>query len=700
MGKRKSNKAVESKRKKAKQDQDALLSSGIFASGTHEDISDVEDWDNEEQDYELQPRSVSKQFVETLPIKKADGTIERKVREVKQKEEEPEETKESEPTQKEEEDDEEFNEEEEDEDSHLSPEQKLINIKEEVASLASKLIEDPEENILCLTRLRKMSESKNFVTSQLSILALIPVFKSLAPSYNIRPLTDAEKKEKVSKDVAKLRSFEQSLIFNYHSYVKNLTSLSKVSYSNSLNNKKITSNQIKQGQTATKAACELCLSSLRYFNFRTDLFNILIRRLNRKPQNESDLKIFLQCITVLETLLKDDERNGDISFDVVKLLCKSIKDKKFRVDESVLNIFLSLSLLLDYDPNNEKPQQNNPKIKKKDRVHLSKKERKQRKERKEIDEELRKAEQAITAEQRENFQAQTLKTLLTLYLEILKAGGDDTTSASALTAAVLEGLSRFGQMANFDLLGDFLQVLREIMTDMIQLQSLKNNDIDDDEENGGLYSGKQIRTILLCIATSFALILNHSTVGRIPISIDLTKFISNLYVILADLCLDPDLELNHKTLRLADPLGAASYDKPSVNVSTKSELLLRCLDHIFFNSKNGSLPRATAFAKRLYILTLHTPEKTSLATLKFVGKLMSRYGEGFKSLWSTEDTVNGGEGQYMLGYNAADEVELERSNSEAATLWENVLLDKHFSPIVRDGSRSLMKNSKHSVERR
>lgn len=695
MGKRKNNKLAESKRKKAKQDQDALLSSGLFASN-QEDISDVEDWDNEEQDYELQPRSATKQFVETLPIKRADGTIERKVREVKQKEEEPE----QEPEQPVPVEEEEQEPEEEDEDSNLSPEQKLINIKEEVASLASKLIEDPEENILCLTRLRKMSESKNFVTSQLSILALIPVFKSLAPSYNIRPLTDAEKKEKISKDVAKLRSFEQSLIFNYNSYIKNLTILSKVSYSNSLNNKKVTSNQIKQGQTATMAACELCLSSLRHFNFRSDLFNILVRRLNRKPQNESDLKVFTQSISVLETLLKDDERNGDISFDIVKLLCKSIKDKKFRVDESVLNIFLSLSLLLDYDPNNEKKPQA-PKIKKKDRVHLSKKERKQRKERKEIDEELRKAEQAITAEQRENFQAQTLKSLLTLYLEILKAGNDEATSASSLTAPVLEGLSRFGQMANFDLLGDFLQVLREIMTDIIELQSLRNNDVNDDndDDNGGLYSGKQIRTVLLCIATSFALMLNHSTVGRIPMSIDLTKFVSNLYAVLADLCLDPDLELNHKTLRLADPL-ATSYEKPSVNVSTKSELLLRCLDHIFFNSKNGSLPRATAFAKRLYISSLHTPEKTSLATLKFVGKLMSRYGEGFKSLWSTEDTVNGGEGHYILGYNAADEVELERSNSEAATLWENVLLDKHFSPMVRDGSRSLMKNSKPNSERR
>ena len=38
--------------------------------------------------------------------------------------------------------------------------EKLIQTKEEIAELGSKLIEDPEENIVCLTRLRKMSESK------------------------------------------------------------------------------------------------------------------------------------------------------------------------------------------------------------------------------------------------------------------------------------------------------------------------------------------------------------------------------------------------------------------------------------------------------------------------------------------------------------------------------------------------------------
>ena len=75
---------------------------------------------------------------------------------------------------------------------------------------------------------------------------------------------------------------------------------------------------------------------------------------------------------------------------------------------------------------------------------------------------------------------------------------------------------------------------------------------------------------------------------------------------------------------------------------------------------------------------------------------MNRYGENIKGLWNTEERISG-EGNYILGIerqNKDKDVELERSNSGAATLWENVLLDKHYSIMIKDGSRSLMKNSK------
>lgn len=706
MAKRKQKQQDIEKRKKLKQAQDAQLSTGLFNKvdgnsdneqhGENEEI----DWENEEMDYELVPRTMnSKKVVEALPIKNLDGTIERVVREVDEEEEEEDEEEEEVEEEEDEEDDDEEEEEDEEEDDGLTPEERLLQTKKEISDLANKLIEDPEENISCLTRLRKMSESKNFVTSQLAILALVNVFKSLAPPYKIRSLTDSEKKEKVSKDIARLRNFEQTLLINYKSYIDLLTKSLKISYSNSMNNNKITTDQLKRGNIALKAATELCMSSLKHFNYREELFTIVVKRLNKKPKHEKDLQVFTKSLRVLETLLKDDEEHGDITFDVVKVMTKSIRDKKFRVDESVINVFLSLSLLEDYDPNNNKDDEPKQKLKKKDRVHLSKKERKARKERKQIEEEMRKAEQAVTMQEREKYQEQVLKMILTLYLEILKAGTQMSSDgkkndATLLMGSVLEGLSKFGQMSHLRLLGDFLEVLREIMGDIVDEHSFNQ----EGENEGGLYTGKELRTILLCIATSFSLVLNHNSIGKLPMAVDLSKFVSTLYLILADLSLDPDLEFSYKTLRLADPMSN-EVEKPAVNVSTKAELLLRCLDFIFFRSKNGTIPRATAFIKRLHMLTLQTPEKTSLATLKFVGKLVSRYDEGIKGLWNTEERISG-EGNYVLGIERLNkDVDIERSNSGAATLWENVLLDKHYANLVKDGSRSLMKNSKPSSGR-
>lgn len=673
MGKRKNQ--SEERRKRFKQDADAQLSTGVFNN------ADDDDWI--EQNYQVKVNDV----VESLPIKKLDGTVERVIRQKQEpvKEEiaeEEDKEQEQEPevpvTQEESDISEEFN---------GSPQAKLVQMKEEIADLASRLTENPEENILSLTRLRKMAHSKNFVLSQLAIVSLVPVFKSLAPGYKIRQLTDTEKREKVSKDVAKLRAFEQALIYNYKLYIDLLYQLSKVTRSNASSNKKATETHIKLGQLALKASCELLQSSLKYFNYRDELISIVIKRLNKKPQDVEDFNIFTKCVRVIESLLMDDEEHGELTMDVVRILYKSITTKKFRVDESVLNILLSLSLLDDYTPpdlRHDSATEKKFKVDKKNRVHLSKKQKKARKELKEIEKEMEKAQQTVTAEERQKYQAQTLQTTLKLYLEILKHRSTNK-DAMGLMSSVLEGLSKFGRMANFDLLGDFLEVLREIMSDIIDAAYTGADDVDSVAGTG--FTSTDIRSVLLCIMTAFQLLFNHMELSKI--SVDLSHFINGLYLVLGDVGLDADVEFSSKSLRLMDPL-TSTLDKPAVNVSTKAELLLHSLDSVFFRSKNGS--RVGAFVKRLYMMMLHTPEKTSLATLKFVGKMMSKYSQT-ASLYDTED--RSGDGRYILG-TEVEQVELERSNAEAATLWENVLLDKHYAVMVRDGSRSLLKQSKKS----
>ncbi|EJS42751.1 noc3p [Saccharomyces arboricola H-6] len=647
---------IQERTAKKRKQEDSLLKGGAF-----QDVPDDMDenslssakgtsWDEEEQDYEMVPRksrSDTSDLVEGLPIK-VNGKVERTLHKAQEKPRKKEEDDFSDASEVDKSSDEEQDEEAKEEEPDT--EEKIIQLKEDIADLVTKVMEEPEENTAALARLCKMVESKNPNTCKFSMLALVPLFKSIIPGYRIRPLSESEKKEKVSREVAKLRNFEHSLVFNYKNYVQRLQVLSKTP-SNAA------PVQVSLGILAAQAAKEL-ISTASHFNFRTDIFTLLLRRIC-KPRISTD-PISLQIIKTFETLLNEDEE-GSISFEILRIFNKILKTRSFNIEESVLNILLSLDVLHDYDPNTKTEEGvRAPKLKKKDRVHLSKKQKKARKEMQQIEEEMRNAEQAVSAEEREKNQSEILKIVFTIYLNILK------NNAKALIGSVLEGLTKFGNMANFDLLGDFLEVMKELISD---------TEFDN-------LSSDEVRKALLCIVSAFSLISNTQ---HMKVNMDLSKFVDGLYALLPYVCLDADIELSYKSLRLADPLNN-EITKPSVNVSTKAELLLKALDHIFFRSRSGTKERATAFTKRLYTCIGHTPEKTSIAILKFTDKLMNRYPE-ISGLYSSEDRISNG--HFIM---EADNP--SRSNANAATLWDNALLEKHYCPTVVKGLRSLSTRSK------
>lgn len=641
MAKRRKQDALNQQKRLKREELNNQLSPGVFG-------------ENDEMDYELMPRQLAAPLmVEGLPIKRADGTVERVIRAEEVEEEPEEEVPEEQPEEETKEEEQAEPEEEKEPEDNRTPREKLEALKQEIADLADKLMTEPEDNLAALTRLNRMATLHNPVTSQLAILSLVPIFKNLAPGYKIRELTAAEKKEKTSKDVTRMRGFEQNLVGNYKNYLDLLQKSARLK-----------DNQVL-ARTAARAACELALA-LRHFNNHKQLIEIVVGRLRHRPLDPADLALYTRSVEVLESLLEDDV-DGAVLVDVVNVLARIAK-LGFRVDELAINVLLHLKVLDDYNPEAaERPKA----VPKKQRVHLSKKEKKARKERHEIEEELRKAAQEVTAEERERNQAHILQAVLKLYLQILKAGcHEDNLSARKLFGAVLEGLAQFGRMANFDLLGDFMEVLKEIMGEM-----------------------EDTRLLLLCAATCFTLLLNHSDVGKV--AVDMLLVVNTLYASLDTIAIDADLEFSNKSLRLADPLSGV-LNKPAVNVLTKAELLIRTLDAIFFKTRSGTQYRATAFAKRLYMSMLHLPEKLALATLKFVGKLMARH-QGLGALYSTDEVL--GEGSYVLGiepYLRTEHVELARAVPEAATAWENVLLDHHYNPVVRDGLRLLMKQLKQT----
>lgn len=167
-------------------------------------------------------------------------------------------------------------------------------------------------------------------------------------------------------------------------------------------------------------------------------------------------------------------------------------------------------------------------------------------------------------------------------------------------------------------------------------------------------------------------------------NIDLTFFTTHLYATLLPLSLSPDLELSTKSLRLPDPNDPTPPSK-RVNVSTEIEMLIRALNTIFFqqNANKSNTPiRIAAFTKRLMTASLNMPEKSALAILGMLNKMAWRHQRRLQGLFSTEDRV--GDGTYKM-----DIDEPEISNPYAATIWETVLLKKHYSPKVAKAAKQL-----------
>ncbi|KAG0634804.1 nucleolar complex-associated protein-domain-containing protein [Tuber brumale] len=542
---------------------------------------------------------------------------------------------------------------------------RIVIAKEELANIATLISEDPEENVGLLKRLKDISGEAAVQVRMLAIGTMLAVYKGLIPGYRIRALSEEEMKAKVTKEVRKVRGFEQALVSGYSGFVKLLGGLARAARGGS------DKDTIDLAKFAVNCACGL-LVAVPHFNFRTELLKIVVERVSVRKVDET----FVKCRTTLDELFRTDEDGGP-SCEAVQLLSKMMKAKHYLVDESVLNTFLSLRLLSELDAKGSNSAVDNPrKRKKKDREFRTKKSRKLDKEQKATEKEMLEADAIVSHEEREKRQSETLKLVFATYFRILKE------KPPGLMGATLEGLAKYAHLINIDFFGDLLVALRELVSDAKE----------EAGEEGGVKKGENdeaanrnaVREALLCIITAFALLSGQ---GK-GITIDLTFFTTHLYATLLPLSLSPDLELTTKSLRLPDPHSSLPTSLPTsscINLSTEIELLLRALSSIFFSTahQNSTTPlRLAAFMKRLLTASLQTPEKSTLAVLGLLNKLAIKDGRKLSALFSTEEVVGDG-----VWDGHVDEPEM--SNPFAAIGWEAVLLRQHYSPSVSEAAAAL-----------
>ncbi|EFQ28463.1 nucleolar complex-associated protein [Colletotrichum graminicola] len=574
----------------------------------------------------------------------------------------------------------------EEEESNLPEPVQIHQAKEELAKIAMALNEDPEENVGAFKALAKIGQSRIQAIQKLTLATQLAVYKDVIPGYRIRPVAEDAPVEKLSKEVRKLRAFEQALVSGYQGYVKELAKWAKADIP--------TTRKTGQSISSVAIACACTLvNAVPHFNFRNDLLKILVSKLSKRKIDAD----YVKCRRSLETLFIEDEE-GRPSMEAVSLLAKMMKARGFAVDESVPNLFLHLRLLSEFagkasqdrvdrehDPS-APPPQSRKSFKKEFRT---KKERKMLKEQKAIEKDMQQADALVSHEERERMQSETLKLVFASYFRILKM------RVPHLMGAVLEGLAKYAHLINQDFFGDLLEALKDLIRhaqedaegNSVDADGEENQEADASDDDDGGPSRNTTREALLCAVTAFALLAGQDAHNsRAQLHLDLSYFVTHLFASLPSLCMNPDLELTSKSLHIRPATAAATRDN-RVNLQTTTVLLLRCLTAVLLPAYQiRSVPplRLAAFSKQLMSAALHLPDKSAQAVLALMQDVSHTHGKKISSLWRTEERKGDGT------YNALSE-SVEGSNPFATTVWEGELLRRHFSPKVREGVKLLEK---------
>lgn len=550
-------------------------------------------------------------------------------------------------------------------------EEQILEAQEELAKIATAVNENPEDNVGAFRALGKIGGTKIPAIKILSLMTQLTVYKDVIPGYRIRPLSEESSKEKLSKEVRQLRSYEQSLIAGYQGYVKELAKCARP------NPAMPGSEQI--ASVAVTCVCTL-VTDVPHFNFRADLVKILVGKLSKRYIDEEGKK----ALVALETLFRDDE-DGRPSMEAVATLGKMMKARGYYVHEAVLNLFLSLRLLSEFagkasQDTVERAEEPKRKFKKEFRT---KRERKEMKEQKHLAKDMHQADALVSHEERERMQSETLKLVFATYFRVLKA------RTPHLMGAVLEGLAKYAHLINQDFFGDLLEALKDLVRYAEKDaeggdEDEEQNDDDEDEEDTP--DRNLTREALLCTVTAYALLAGQDAHNsRSNLHLDLSFFTTHLFNTLLPISLDADLELTKP------PSATSTTSK--INVQTTTVLLLRALTAILlppYNIRSVPPTRLAAFTKQLTSAALQMPEKSTQGALALLNDVAGTHGKKVASLWNTEERK--GDGKY-----SGTAGTIEGSNPFAATVWEGELLRKHYSPKVREGVKMLEKGmSNHS----
>ena len=356
----------------------------------------------------------------------------------------------------------------------------IYQVKEELAMVAITITQDPESHITKIRELFKFCVDSRPAVVKLAILTLLSIFKDIIPGYRIRKLSEQELGVETTKQVRKLRAYEQTLLSLYQQHLQKLEHL------------------IKRPELFKVIILSMAefLSSHLHFNFRRNLMLVLADTICRKQ--EADVQ--KMCLDSIVSVFKNDEE-GEATFELVKILSTRLQKSKYAVPIIAIEPFLCLNFNISNVTHKQK------KVHDKTKGHVSKKRAKEIKHLKQVEKEFQEAEAVFDKDRKANLQKETLKFVFNTYFRILK-----TCPKSILIPTVLLGLEKHVHLINVEYFDDLLVVLKNISKEH-QLEYLNGRDT----ATGNV--------ALNCISAVFKLM---DSVGD-AIAVDLNDFYSILY---------------------------------------------------------------------------------------------------------------------------------------------------------------------------
>ncbi|EDQ88262.1 uncharacterized protein MONBRDRAFT_32917 [Monosiga brevicollis MX1] len=474
----------------------------------------------------------------------------------------------------------------------VSREKRLQAAKEEIARLCSSIIEDPEGRHKLLADLLELCRCKQqgiaHTVKNLAILSTAAVFKDIIPGYRVRSLSEKERDSVVSKDVAKLRAFEQGLLTHYQAFLKLLHNTIKP-LMHAFKQLKVPNIGALEKHVRVLGLCAVgCLSDLLaeafHFNFRNNIIETLVPLMTGNYGPEVKKRSLKAARTVI---ISDDAY--DATLDLVRSICTHVKAIKFECDPEASEFIakakswtlsfrriLRLLLLLriqDRHVRNKADAQKHARrnevmgnLKKSKDKHATRRKRKELKAEKQLSKELLEIEATTNTKRLSHNQTQILAQMFAVFFRVLKFA-----QHSPILSVALEGLGRFAHLIDTNFYDDIFRALEDLI-------------------------GNEQLTLGATLSSIKAAFRILSGEGR-SLTVDPSRFLVALFRCLAELPTEPQ----------------------------HFHLALDCINSTLLRRVEISVERVAAFAKRLLVVSLHMEHHNEVAALVMVKLLLQKY---------------------------------------------------------------------------